>query len=137
MGITFVLWLMAIRLAPSSDRISNLVYIAPFLNLLLASQVLGEKIYLSTFLGIILLVAGILIQNTLDTQACREKVNKSYWGSIQAPHLMGYGVIKGSGKTPVFMDMGVVDLRRAKDHYMKLRMIYDENGSTDRSLSAR
>ncbi|MEA3463373.1 MAG: DMT family transporter [Bacteroidota bacterium] len=63
MGITFALWLMAIRLAPRSDRISNLVYMAPFLNLVLASQVLGEKIYLTTVTGIILLVAGIVIQN--------------------------------------------------------------------------
>ena len=63
MGITFVLWLMAIRLAPRSDRISNLVYMAPFLNLLFASQVLGEKIYMTTVAGIILLVAGIVIQN--------------------------------------------------------------------------
>jgi drug/metabolite transporter (DMT)-like permease len=63
MGITFVLWLMAIRLAPSSDRISNLVYIAPFLNLLFASKVLGETIYMTTVIGIILLVAGIVIQN--------------------------------------------------------------------------
>jgi drug/metabolite transporter (DMT)-like permease len=69
MGVTFVLWLMAIRLAPSSDRISNLVYAAPFLNLLLASQILDEKIYLSTVFGIILLVAGILIQNTIGRYA--------------------------------------------------------------------
>ena len=63
MGITFVLWLTAIRLAPTSDRISNLVYLAPFLNLLFASQVLGEDIYLTTVFGIVLLVAGIIIQN--------------------------------------------------------------------------
>lgn len=63
MGITFVLWLTAIRLAPRSDRISNLVYLAPFLNLLFASQVLGEDIYLTTVFGIVLLVAGIVIQN--------------------------------------------------------------------------
>lgn len=63
MGITFVLWLTAIRLAPKSDRISNLVYLAPFLNLLFASQVLGEHIYLTTVFGIMLLVAGIVIQN--------------------------------------------------------------------------
>ena len=63
MGITFVLWLTAIRLAPRSDRISNLVYLAPFLNLLFASQVLGEDIYLTTVFGIVLLVAGIIIQN--------------------------------------------------------------------------
>ena len=69
MGITFVLWLMAIRLAPSSDRISNLVYIAPFLNLLLASQVLGEKIYTTTVIGIILLVTGIVIQNITGKDA--------------------------------------------------------------------
>ncbi len=69
MGITFVLWLMAIRMAPRSDRISNLVYLAPFLNLLFASQILGEKIYLSTVTGIILLVAGIASQNLLGKDA--------------------------------------------------------------------
>ncbi|MCK4749923.1 MAG: DMT family transporter [Bacteroidales bacterium] len=69
MGVTFVLWLMAIRLAPSSDRISNLVYMAPFLNLFLASQILDERIYLSTLFGIILLVTGILIQNTAGRYA--------------------------------------------------------------------
>lgn len=63
MGVTFALWLMAIRLAPKSDRISNLVYMAPFLNLIFARQLLGEKIYLTTLIGIILLVAGIVIQN--------------------------------------------------------------------------
>ena len=63
MGITFALWLMAIRLAPKSDRISNLVYMAPFLNLFLANQVLGEDIYLTTVMGIILLVGGIVLQN--------------------------------------------------------------------------
>ena len=71
MGITFVLWLMAIRLTPSSDRISNLVYIAPFLNLLLASQILGEKIYITTVTGIILLVSGIVIQNIKGKNAKR------------------------------------------------------------------
>ena len=69
MGVTFVLWLMAIRLAPSSDRISNLVYLAPFLNLFLANQVLDERIYMTTLFGIILLVAGILIQNTTGRYA--------------------------------------------------------------------
>ena len=69
MGITFVLWLMAIRLAPRSDRISNLVFLAPFLNLLFASQVLGEKIYMTTIGGIILLVTGIVIQNISSNNA--------------------------------------------------------------------
>ena len=34
MGVTFVLWLLAMQYAPTTDRISNLVYIAPFLNLI-------------------------------------------------------------------------------------------------------
>lgn len=39
--------------------------------------------------------------------------------------LMGYGIIKSGGKSPVYVDMGVVDLKRQGDHYMKLRLIYE------------
>lgn len=39
--------------------------------------------------------------------------------------IMGYGVIKGAGKTPHYVDMGAVDLKREGDHYMKLRKIYE------------
>jgi drug/metabolite transporter (DMT)-like permease len=69
MGVTFVLWLSAMQLAKTTDRISNLVYIAPFLNLLLVNQVLGEKIFLTTVFGIILLVSGIVIQNLIARHA--------------------------------------------------------------------
>jgi drug/metabolite transporter (DMT)-like permease len=65
MGITFVLWLMAIQAAPATDRISNLVYLAPFLNLGIVRLVLKEQIFGSTLLGILLLVAGILLQNLI------------------------------------------------------------------------
>ena len=65
MGITFVLWLMAIQAATATDRISNLVYLAPFLNLGLVRLVLKEQIFGSTFLGILLLVTGILLQNLI------------------------------------------------------------------------
>jgi drug/metabolite transporter (DMT)-like permease len=65
MGITFVLWLMAIRAAPATDKISNLVYLAPFINLGLVRLILKEQIFGSTVIGIILLVGGILIQNLL------------------------------------------------------------------------
>ena len=69
MGVTFVLWLMAVRLAPRSDRISNLVYVAPFLNLVFARQVLNENIYITTIIGIVLLVSGIVIQNITGKNA--------------------------------------------------------------------
>jgi len=63
MGITFVLWLLAMQLAPAPDRISNLVYMAPFINLLIVNLVLDEAIYRTTVFGIILLVTGIVVQN--------------------------------------------------------------------------
>ena len=40
-------------------------------------------------------------------------------------NLMGYGIIRGKGKNPEYVDMGVVDLKREGDHYMKLRKIYE------------
>jgi crossover junction endodeoxyribonuclease RuvC len=39
--------------------------------------------------------------------------------------MMGFGIIKGGAKIPVYVDMGVVDLKRKGDHYMKLRLIYE------------
>ncbi len=40
-------------------------------------------------------------------------------------NLMGYGIIQGTGKIPVYIDMGVIDLKKSGDHYMKLRKIYE------------
>ncbi|MEN8155696.1 MAG: crossover junction endodeoxyribonuclease RuvC [Bacteroidota bacterium] len=40
-------------------------------------------------------------------------------------NLMGYGVIRTEGKTPVYMDMGVVDLRKSTDPYIKLSKILE------------
>jgi len=62
MGLTFVLWLKALRLARSAALISNLVFLAPFVSLLLLHLIVGERIYASTFTGLILIVAGILLQ---------------------------------------------------------------------------
>ena len=69
MGVTFVLWLLAMQYAPTTDRISNLVYAAPFLNLFIVNLVLDEKIFHTTVYGIILLVSGILIQNIMGSHA--------------------------------------------------------------------
>ena len=69
MGVTFVLWLLAMQYAPTTDRISNLVYMAPFLNLVIVNLVLDEKIFQTTVYGIILLVSGILIQNMINRLA--------------------------------------------------------------------
>lgn len=69
MGITFVLWLMAMQYAPATDKISNLVFMAPFFNLVIVRLVLKETIFLTTLYGIILLITGILIQNIISRNA--------------------------------------------------------------------
>ncbi len=63
MGITFFLWLKALTLATSTDRISNLVYIAPFISLIFINFFLDEHVYSTTPAGLVLIIGGILIQN--------------------------------------------------------------------------
>lgn len=62
MGFTFVFWLKALQYAVSSDKVSNLIYITPFFSLLFISLVVGEEIYFTTFGGLLLIVAGIILQ---------------------------------------------------------------------------
>ncbi|MFH2094945.1 MAG: DMT family transporter [Bacteroidota bacterium] len=62
MGITFILWLMAMKLTTSNDKISSLVFISPFLSLIFIHYVLGEQIHLTTLAGLVLIVAGIFVQ---------------------------------------------------------------------------
>jgi drug/metabolite transporter (DMT)-like permease len=62
MGITFFFWLKALQLAPSTDKVSNLVYIAPFLSLFFVHFILNEPVYYTTPAGLILIITGILIQ---------------------------------------------------------------------------
>ncbi len=62
MGICFVLWLLALKLTDNTARISNLIFLSPFLSLIFIYLLVGEKILASTFIGLILIVAGLLCQ---------------------------------------------------------------------------
>ncbi|MBN1388435.1 MAG: DMT family transporter [Bacteroidales bacterium] len=64
MGLTFYLWLRALKLAETADKISNLVFLAPFLSLVFISIFLGEHIYYTTFIGLVLIIGGIAYQKT-------------------------------------------------------------------------
>ncbi len=63
MGITFFLWLKALQTAVSTDKISNLVYLAPFLSLVFIHFILHEPVYYTTPAGLLLIISGILVQN--------------------------------------------------------------------------
>jgi drug/metabolite transporter (DMT)-like permease len=62
MGITFLLWLKALRLTVTTDKISSLVYLAPFFSLILIHIFVGESIYWTTIAGLCLIVGGILVE---------------------------------------------------------------------------
>ena len=63
MGITFFFWLKALSLAATTDKVSNLVYFAPFISLFFVHFILKEPVYYTTPAGLILIIGGILIQN--------------------------------------------------------------------------
>lgn len=75
MGIAFVLWLKALKLSRTTAQVSNLIFLAPFLSLVLINFVLREKVVLPTILGLVLIVAGILMQQLKKTD--RDAFTKS------------------------------------------------------------
>lgn len=62
MGITFVIWLMALKNSVNTAKVSNLIFLSPFLALFFIRAFVGEPILPSTMIGLILIVAGILLQ---------------------------------------------------------------------------
>lgn len=62
MGITFVLWISALKSTQNTARISNLIFISPFISLLLLAYIIGEKIHISTLAGLGLIVLGLMTQ---------------------------------------------------------------------------
>ncbi len=62
MGITFVLWLSAMKLTSNTSRISNLIFVSPFISLMLLATIIGEAIHSSTLIGLALIVTGLVVQ---------------------------------------------------------------------------
>ncbi len=61
-GITYVLWMKAMNLSTNNAKIGNLVFFAPFLSLVFIHFILKETIYITTFIGLIFIVGGVLLQ---------------------------------------------------------------------------
>lgn len=69
MGICFVIWLKAMKLTNSTAQISTLIFLSPFMSLILISYFLGETIEVATLLGLVLIVASIIFQNAKTKSA--------------------------------------------------------------------
>ncbi len=62
MGITFVLWLSALKSTQNTARISNLIFASPFVSLILLATIIGEEIHPTTLIGLVLIIGGLVIQ---------------------------------------------------------------------------
>jgi drug/metabolite transporter (DMT)-like permease len=62
MGITFVLWLKALRLTDNASKVANLIFLSPILSLFLIHFIVGEDIHWSSGLGLLLIIAGNALQ---------------------------------------------------------------------------
>lgn len=63
MGITFFFWLKALQTAETTDKVSNLVYLAPFISLVFIHFILHEPVYYTTPAGLLFIISGIWFQN--------------------------------------------------------------------------
>ncbi|CAB49591.1 DMT family transporter [Pyrococcus abyssi] len=60
MGVTYLLWLKALE-TDKAGKVASMVYLTPVLSLFFISTVVGEKIMLSTLVGLSLILLGIFI----------------------------------------------------------------------------
>ncbi len=62
MGVAFVLWLNALKRSDTTAKVGNLIFLAPFLSLVFIHFLVGETIVAATFVGLVFIVAGNIVQ---------------------------------------------------------------------------
>lgn len=61
MGITFLVWLKALKLSKTTAYVANLIYLVPFFSIVVIHFVVGEQIFFSTVIGLFFIVTGIIL----------------------------------------------------------------------------
>ncbi|MBP1613378.1 MAG: family transporter [Bacteroidetes bacterium] len=69
-GIPFVCFGYAIRKTSNPALINQMCYLSPFLSLFLIHAVLGEQIVVSTYIGLLLIVSGIVFNARQKQASC-------------------------------------------------------------------
>jgi len=64
MSVTFVFWLSALKYTSSADKVSQFIFLSPFLSLIFIHFFIGEHIAISTFIGLFFITLGIIIQQS-------------------------------------------------------------------------
>ena len=65
MGLAYLLWMRALTLAETTAEVGNLVFLTPFIALVLVGLVVGEGIGGPTVAGLVLVIAGNVLQMRL------------------------------------------------------------------------
>lgn len=53
-----------------------------------------------------------------------EKSERIILGIDPGTNIMGFGVLRATGKEPAYIDMGMLDIRKEGDHHSKLKAIF-------------
>ena len=62
LGITYILWMKAMHLSENNAKMGNLIFLSPFLSLIFIHFILGETIFVTTFIGLAFIISGIWYQ---------------------------------------------------------------------------
>ena len=66
MAVPFIFFGLALRKTNNPALINQLCYLSPFISLFIINRILQEKIYFTAYIGLILIVAGILLNEFLS-----------------------------------------------------------------------
>lgn len=69
MAFAFVFWLQALKLARHTAQVSSLIFLTPFCSLIVIHFVVGETLYTSTLVGLVLIVGGIAGEKWIGARA--------------------------------------------------------------------
>lgn len=73
MGFTFFFWLLALKYSDTTARVSNLIFLSPFLSLIFIRIIVKEPIMISTVSGLVLIISGVLIQHYLAGRSKKQQ----------------------------------------------------------------
>jgi len=62
MGITFLLWLKALKYSQNTSKTANLIFLSPIISLVFIHFIVGEKIENSTIIALFLILSALLLQ---------------------------------------------------------------------------
>jgi len=81
MGITFALWLTAMKYAAMPDgggtaRVANLIFLSPFLSLIFIYFIVGEEILPATMIGLVFIIAGNSLMQYKGSRSTQKDISK-------------------------------------------------------------